>query len=128
MNFDEYDKPIDVEYPDTKKKRKELLDAIDSQPMTKVERDKAYDSVNATVNEWFKEAVKPYNKAKRAIEDKFWADCREDLGYDKLLNEKGIAAVEAAAWDRGHSSGYSEVYHALCDYVQLVEIVLTNHL
>ena len=62
----------------------------------------------------------------RRIVAEFWADCRKELGYERLMNQNGVAALEKLAWDEGHANGFSEVYLCLCDYLAFAKTAIKN--
>lgn len=118
-DFDEYRSK--VEYPDRSAIRDRITKDIDNQPMTKQERDVAYAGVARRVPEEFASAVQPYNTDSNRLQEEFWKDCRDDLGYDAWLIEKGIATLEAKAYEQGHSAGFSEVYGCLSDLSRFLD-------
>lgn len=65
---------------------------------------------NAEVNE-------AYYTEMRRLEDQFKVDLLADLG---LTGHPKADKVYALAWQRGHSSGYSEVYNEAIDLAELV--------
>lgn len=122
--WDEYQTKLP--YPDAGAKRNELTDAINNQLLTNDDRKARLNLVSDQVNAWFKEAVKPYNEDRNRLEQEFWDDCRADIGYDAFLNEDGIAELESAAYQDGHSAGYSEVYGCLVRLSELAEKLVKN--
>lgn len=112
---------IDAKYPCRGDYKRSLIERIENTPMTKAERDEQMGSLSRAVNEWFMEAVKPYNAEVARKTGEFWADARAELGYDKLFTAKGVAALEHAAWEQGHSAGFSDVWCCLCDLVELAQ-------
>lgn len=117
MNFDDYRN--NEPYPDIYAKKREITDEINAEKLTAEERKAKLADVSRVATAWFHEAVQPYNDRQREIDRQFWADCREDIGYDEFLNEEGCKALEGYAWQEGHSSGYSEVYGYLCEMADL---------
>jgi acyl-CoA thioesterase len=126
-DWEYYSIPEDFYYPDKCKFREKLVKEIDEKRLTAAERKEELAKVNELVNEWFLIEVKPYQEECRKRENEFWIDCREDLGYDTLLNAKGVELLEAYAYERGHSSGFSEIY---CELVEVSELVaeLAEHI
>jgi hypothetical protein len=50
--------------------------------------------------------------------DQFYTDVKDDLG---ITNNPKADKLMSKAWERGHSSGYQEVYNCACDLVELIE-------
>lgn len=115
-----------VEYPNQSEYRKRLVQVINDTPMTAAERDEALEWVHEEARIWFKEAVKPYREEAARLEREFWQDCRGELGYDSFLNSDGVAALEYAAYERGHSAGYSDIYCCLIELAELAEKLVKN--
>jgi hypothetical protein len=124
MNFDDYKN--NVPYPDRVAYKAGLIDYINSQRLTGQEREDLLAAVPARVRDWFKEAVKPYNEEEHRLEAKFWADCREDIGYDEFLDAEGILTLQCYAWEQGHSGGYHEVYNCLLDLSDFAEKLIKS--
>mgnify|MGYP006283414069 CR=1 FL=1 len=120
--FDEY-KPKTA-YPSRSDYRRERRKEIDELSMTAAERRQAISNLNEETNEWFQVAVEPYREEEANLMAIFWKDCRKDLGYDEYLHYGGVVALEGHAWDRGHSGGFSEVYHELCDLEALARTLV----
>lgn len=119
-DFDYYKTNIH-EYPNRFEYRKKLIDEIDNTPLTKEQHKVELDKVDGKVRDWFKEAMKPHSAEASKLDREFWADCREELGYDKYLNETGVAMLERQAYEDGHAYGYSEVFSKLQDLEQFVD-------
>lgn len=117
----EYYRTNPVAYPNRSAKLQELRDEINSALLTARDRELKLEQINDLVQIWFRDAVKPHNNAEQALLQEFWSDCRTDIGYDKFLTDEGVAALEAAAWERGHASGFSEIYNELCDLADLAK-------
>jgi hypothetical protein len=47
----------------------------------------------------------------------FFDDMAEDLGY---TNHPKRSKFETICWQKGHSSGYSEVYNVALDFIDLI--------
>lgn len=121
MKHFDYYSTISTPWPNQIERARERRKEIDDTPMTQAQRVNAHSLVITEVREWFKEAVKPYNQEKARLNAEFWADCREELGYDEFLTDWGVRLVEAEAYERGHSYGYAEIFSALIILVQFVE-------
>lgn len=115
-----------VEYPSRTQKRNELTDAINKMPLTTKERNERLADVARLVSEWFAEAVIPHRDDEKRLLGEFWYDCRDSLGYEKFLKPDGVKALEAMAWENGHSSGFSEVYGSLVELSELAEVLVKN--
>ena len=76
------------------------------------------------INKQIAELNKPYYAAKRQRDAEFYADARKTLGYDKFLNEEGVAYLEGQAYEMGHSLGYSEIYYKLSELAELAEKII----
>lgn len=59
-----------------------------------------------------------YNQKSAMLHEQFKLDMFKDLGIEKNPKREKLFAV---AWERGHSSGYSDVYNVACDLVELIE-------
>lgn len=124
-DFDYYsDRNVKAEYPDRRGYKKKLIEEIDNTPMTTDQRTAAMSKVEQRVREWFNEAVKPYYKERNRLAEEFWKDAREELGYDQYLNDDGVRALEAKAWEDGHSAGFSEVFCHLQELESFVEDII----
>lgn len=66
--------------------------------------------------------IDAYHTEANRMEEEFWKELQEDLGWDNLP-EKIASALRSRAWERGHSSGYNEVYAVACDYSDLVNAI-----
>lgn len=121
-----YYSKVPVEYPDRYAIKGKHLALVAEMRLTERERKAANDAAIADANEEYGKALTFYRVAEKKLEQEFWADCRSDFGYDKLMGLSGQSALEGYAWERGHSSGYSEVYNCLCDLVPLVECCLKD--
>lgn len=114
------------EYPNRRAYGIRLKEEIDNAKLTQPERLRRYSEAEVQTDNWYKGELKKYNHRQTQLTAMFWADCREDLEYDKFLNEKGCSALESYAYNRAHSDGYSEVYDALCDLISLAQDVIAN--
>jgi hypothetical protein len=65
----------------------------------------------------YDEARKAYGKEDGRLYEKFYNDIREDFG---IKDEALHARIFAYAWDKGHSSGYHEVY---LEYENIVDVI-----
>jgi hypothetical protein len=117
MNFDDYIN--NIPYPNRNAYKAKLIGEINDQRLTSQERTTLVEGVPNRVHEWFKEAVKPYNEEGARLREKFWANCREDVGYDRFLDDVGVLILEDYAWGEGHSGGYHEVHNSLLDLADL---------
>ena len=120
-DFDEYVSKLN--YPSRSEICSRMREEIDAAPMTTRDRNIALADMQQRATEEFVQGRAPYREDQRRLDAMFWHDCREDLGYDRFLNEDGIGTIEAEAWDRGHSAGYSEVYQCLirlCEFVEKI--------
>lgn len=66
--------------------------------------------------------IDAYHTEANRMEEEFWKELQEDLGWDDLP-EKIASALRSRAWEQGHSSGYNEVYAVACDYSDLVNAI-----
>lgn len=66
--------------------------------------------------------IDAYHTEANQMEADFWKELQEDLGWDELP-EKISSALRSHSWERGHSSGYNEVYAVACDYSDLVSAI-----
>ena len=101
--------------------RRELRREIANKPMTESERETAINQSILRARGLAAEANAKHHDDQNRLTELFWHDCREDLGYDRFLTDDGIGTLEAEAWDRGHSAGYSEVYQCLIRLCEFVE-------
>lgn len=105
--------------------REKIIAEINDVPMTASEREAALKEVTARVRKYRQEQNKPYKEAQAKLDQEFWQDARDELGYAEFLSAEGVSAIEAKAWEDGHISGYSEVYSHLADLVDLA-VILTR--
>lgn len=126
-DFDYYRYRADEVLPSLSEKKRELIYDIDQQRLTAEERRVALADAPIKARAWFNEAIKPYREAERKLQEEFWADCREDLGYDKFLGPKGVAALEGKAWEDGHAHGFYDVYNHLSELCDLVVVLFSDH-
>jgi len=59
-----------------------------------------------------------YNQRQAEIEEEFYNDLCEDLG---ITGHPKAGKLFSIAWEKGHSSGYQEVYVVACDLVDLIK-------
>jgi len=111
-------------YKETQLYKKERLKVIDDELMTAEGRTSATKNLAKEVRELVKDKNAGFNKKLKELEEEFWRDAREDLGYDSFLTEEGVKILEGKAWGEGHSSGYSEVYGCLQDLSEFVISIL----
>lgn len=124
--FEEYSVPATFEKPDRNAIAKKFKDEIDSAKMTAEERRVALDGLRDRISSHMKEVMKPYEELKASLHREFWEHCREEFGYEKILNQPAIDALERKAWEEGHSGGYQEVYNILDDLNDLIQTVAKN--
>lgn len=67
----------------------------------------------------FREKQAEYQKADALLGQQFWKDAFEELGIPK--DHPKAEKLKSKAYDRGHSSGYSEIFNALMDLWELFE-------
>lgn len=116
-----YYKTVSIPYPDRNAIRGEMINEINQNRLTADERKAELNAVSARVSDWFKEAIKPYNEEIKNLEEEFWADCREEFGYDQYLNEEAVKVLEHQAYEDGHSAGFPEIYACLSSLSDLAE-------
>lgn len=107
---------------------KSILKKIDNEKLTTKERIKKEKQADVKANQWAKEQNQKYNANSNKLEEQFWKDCREDIGYNEYLNEKGCKHLENIAWDRGHAYGYQEVYNCLVELEELIYDIVSKGL
>lgn len=98
----------------------QLRREIDETPMTAAQREKALKEMTSKVRERLRELNKPHQDEQSRLDAEFWRDAREELGYGKLVAEAGLGVIEGEAYERGHSSGYSEIYNCLLSLIDFV--------
>lgn len=113
-------------FEESKRMRNKLIKEIDEKPMTKAERTEAIREVDNTVKKHAEKKNEFYREQCNVLEKEFWNDAREDLGYGKLFNEKGVKAIEHMAYERGHAYGFSSIYNELQEIVDFVKTVIEN--
>ena len=106
--------------------KQSLLDEINDTPMTAKKREKALADVKQRVREHVAEQNKPYNEEQKKLTQEFWEDARDELGYTAFLSVKAQQALEYLAYERGHSSGYAEVYCQLQDFAEFAKAIADN--
>lgn len=68
-------------------------------------------------DEGYKAHIKQYDEETHKLHEEFVNDLFEEFGVgDNLKRHKAFAL----AWERGHSSGYKEVYNQFYDLVELI--------
>lgn len=113
-----YDKPKNVEYYGydyQESYKRDEIKRINDTKLTTSERVVLLDNLKQQIREHMRELNKPYNAACQQLDREFWEDARQELGYCQHLTPEGISKLEAKAYEEGHSHGYSEVYHHLCE-------------
>lgn len=122
-------------YEECKALTEQLTTEINNAPMTATERQTALAGVKKRVQDHAAEQNKPYMEAKAKLEEEFWADAREELGYTEFLSPEGVSALEYKAYEDGHSSGHPEVFcqlQGLVDFARkmveggLLKVKMTN--
>lgn len=117
-DWDYYRNPKDLEYFGRKTEteyKERLIHEINSDPLTAADRIKRLGSVKALVRNHMEELNAPYNAELKRLEDEFWHDAREEIGYPMWLNKDGVASLEHRAYEDGHSNGFSEIFWHLQD-------------
>jgi hypothetical protein len=64
-------------------------------PLTIADRRERYAKRETELKAEVEKLNEPFLAAHAALKDEFWKDLREELGYDKLFNEAGVAYFEA---------------------------------
>lgn len=100
-------------YPSFQAIKRELLDEIDNTPMTKAQREEAGKAAVQKARDRCEEILAPIRKAEKELQATFWKDCREDLGYDKLMSADAVKVFEAFAEEEGHSNGFESIHNWL---------------
>lgn len=108
-------------YDESKKMLASLTKEVNEAQMTATERIEALDKIPRRVREYAKIQNAPYNEKCRELDLEFYTDAREELGYDKILNEGGCMILESKAYERGHSSGHAEVFYILGELTDFVK-------
>jgi hypothetical protein len=103
---------------------KSQTDKINEAKLTSKEREDSLKNLPKESKKWLDTANFPHTNRLKELNEEFWQDCREDLGYEKFLNEDGVNALEGRAWDEGHSCGYANVYSCLEDLVEFVSCII----
>jgi hypothetical protein len=82
-----------------------------------------HDIAHAIVLEQYKNDLADYYEKQSKLDEEFWVELYDELGWDKL--PAPIASeLRSRAWDDGHSSGYMEVYCVASNYGSLVDAIL----
>lgn len=125
-DWDYYSKPKAAyfSFEEEKAYKQKLTDEINESKMTAAERTKALAELKGKVRQYETEYNKPYKEEQAKLTDEFWADAREELGYESFLDEDGVTALESKAYEDGHSSGYSEVFCVLGNLVEFAEAIV----
>ena len=109
------------EYHDTYFVKRNLKKELDQIPLTVEDRKKREVEISSIAIAEAKKLNQPYHVEQQRLQAEFWADAREDIGYDKYLNEEGVNILESAAYDRGHSGGYADTFSVLEKLADLYE-------
>jgi hypothetical protein len=104
--------------------KEKLTKEINDKPMTADQRTAELAAVKRRTTDHFNEKNKPYNTAKTALTNEFWADARAELGYESFLTTQGVAFIELKAYEDGHSHGFSEIFSKLSDLVEFAEKII----
>jgi len=111
-------------YPD--KPLKPKPPGIGVQPSNPVEKTAAeYRAYADRLEAWekemevFKAQMDEYHRKDAVLTEEFWKDAFEELGIPKDHPKAG--KLRSKAWERGHSSGFSDVFNGLSDYWELVK-------
>lgn len=126
-NWEYYKEPKGIVYfgyHEEKAFREGLIAEINDKKLTADQRKKELDDVNKRVREHVIEQNKPYNIAKGALNQEFWADARAELGYESFLTTAGVEYLESKAYEDGHSSGHSEIFSKLGDLIEFAEKII----
>lgn len=118
-NFNYYS-IVEVPYTRISEFKKLKLKEINEQKMTAAERDLAISELENLCAKKIKENTEEYKKERDKKKNEFWKDCREYLGYDKILTYNGCHILEKFAWSLGHSNGFEEVFNCLSDLDDLI--------
>jgi hypothetical protein len=119
MDFDKYTNRLP--YPSLSVTKAALLVELDDVPMTKAQRIEAGQNATNTARARHKEIMDAYNAEERRLHDLFFADAHDELAI-AYLPLSVLEKLDKMAWERGHSSGYNEVYSHMCDLAELATL------
>lgn len=121
MDFDKYEFSHKRTVPDLVAEFKTVTKKlIDDTPMTAGEREQALSQLKAEATDYKNKLYRQRAAEYAKLREKFFLDCRAEMGYDKWLTPRGCERLENEAWDEGHSYGYCEVFVYLQRFVDLV--------
>lgn len=109
------------EYHDPYTIKRRLKKELDEKPLTVEDRKKQESELQSIATAESRKLNQPYYAEQRRLDDEFWADAREEIGYCGYLDEKGVQILEHRAYEDGHSYGYPEIYSKLVDLEQFID-------
>lgn len=112
-------------HPDAKARYERIMKEINEALLTAAEREKEIEAAKTEHKEWIGKQNEKFYAEEARIHDKFLADVEENWGFDKYPVHVR-RAIHSAAWERGHSSGYSEVWNCYYDLVAFVDTILVG--
>jgi hypothetical protein len=126
-NWEHYKEPKGIVYfgyHEEKAYKENLIAEINNKPLTADQREKELDAVKQQVREHVREQNKPYNIAKGALDQEFWADAKSELGYESFLTTAGVEFLESKAYEDGHAYGFPDIFSKLSDLVEFAEKII----
>lgn len=120
MDFSKYN--VTLPYGDYTAALQEELERIDKLPLTRDEYNRLKELAPQTAMQKIIPIRRAYNQAQAEMRKLFEQDMEEEFGFS-YLPEEIKQKIHNAAWENGHSGGYSDVYAHYPDIVNLVESV-----
>ena len=99
------------------KLRQELAD---DKSLTTEERYKRLQDIPRLAHDYSIKANEKYYAEDKRLEDEFYNDMREDLGYGKILTEDGCRELEAFARSYADSTELSDVFWMTSEVASLI--------
>lgn len=109
-----YYNQVDVEYPSTPKKPYLKKNATAAEHRDYADYLETYEREMII----YKEKKRIYEVARKEKDDEFWKDAFEEIGISQ--SHPKAEKLRSLAYERGHSSGYSDIYNELSDLAELI--------
>jgi aspartokinase len=129
-DFEYYQEP-EVEYfthADRRDMAAKLQQQIDNERMTLQERQEAVKAAQKEVEAAANAQNALYLARGEELQAEFWADAREELGYNKLFNEEGCKLLESAAWDKDRGYAFEDTFAGLKVQLDFVKQIIASRL
>lgn len=117
-NWDYYES--DVNYESKMSIRRRLMRELTLDGLNEDDRHDAILQAEEMAIKLAIESAAAHEKDQQRLDAEFWKDCRESIGYDSILTEKGCLALETHAKLLSHSEEFQDMYDVLVKIYKLV--------